>query len=321
MATILVTGAAGFIASHVSEALLGRGDTVIGIDNFDPYYSRTLKDSNVAALQKHGNFQFFEADLRDAARIGEIVRTTRPEGIVHLGAKAGVRPSLQAPADYIDVNVTGTLHLVQAAAEVGVKQFILASSSSVYGSNAKVPFAEDDQTDSPESPYAATKKAAELLCFTYHRLTGMPITCLRFFTVYGPRQRPDLAINKFTRLIDEGKPIPFFGSGQSSRDYTFVLDTVSGVIAALDRPNGYQIYNLGNSRPITLSYLVETVGAAVGKPVLLDRLPDQPGDVPTTFADVSKAKRDLGYDPQTPFEEGIRRFVEWYRSTGYSAND
>jgi UDP-glucuronate 4-epimerase len=239
----------------------------------------------------------------------------RPDAVLHLAAKAGVRPSLQNPAAYIETNLNGTLNLVRACERYPVRHFVFASSSSVYGDSVQVPFSETARTDEPASPYAATKKAGEVLLFTYHRLLKLPVTCLRFFTVFGPRQRPDLAINKFVRLIDAGEPVPFFGDGTTSRDYTFVQDTVEGILAALDHPAGYEIYNLGRSNPVSLNDMVAAIEAAVGKRANLDRQPEQPGDVRTTCADVSKAQSRLGYEPKVPFEEGIRRFVAWWRET------
>jgi UDP-glucuronate 4-epimerase len=313
LSTILVTGAAGFIGSHLAERLLARGERVVGLDNFDPFYSRDVKERNLAALLEHPGFQFVEADLCDAARLRDLFVAERTDRIAHLAAKAGVRPSLRDPAGYVEANVRGTANLLQLCSERPPEHFVFASSSSVYGDTTEVPFSEEQRTDTPASPYAATKKAGEVLCFTYHQLVGMPVTCLRFFTVFGPRQRPDLAIHKFTRLIDRGEPVPFFGDGSASRDYTFVADTVDGVVAALDRPAGYEIYNLGHSSPVTLAEMVATIEGCLGKPANLQRLPDQPGDVRTTFADISKAKARLGYEPKVVFAEGVERFVRWYR--------
>jgi UDP-glucuronate 4-epimerase len=313
LAVVLVTGAAGFIGSHLVERLLARGDRVVGLDNFDPFYPRAVKERNLAAARAHPRFSLEEADLRDGEALLDLFARHGPERVVHLAAKAGVRPSLQDPAAYVAVNVTGTLHVLQACERFPVAHLVFASSSSVYGDSAHVPFSEDDRTDEPASPYAATKKAGECLCFTYHRLLELPITCLRFFTVFGPRQRPDLAIRKFVRLIEAGEPVPFFGDGSTSRDYTYVDDTVDGIVAALDRPSGYQIYNLGRSNPVPLAEMVAAIESALGKRAVLDRQPEQPGDVRTTFADVSKARAELGYEPRVSFEEGIRRFVEWQR--------
>jgi UDP-glucuronate 4-epimerase len=312
----LVTGAAGFIASHLVESLLAGGHAVAGVDNFDPFYDRSTKERNLQAALAHPRFRFIEADIRDEGRLADFMREQGVTRIAHLAAKAGVRPSIADPQGYLDANVTGTAALLRAGAKAGIQSLVFASSSSVYGFNAKVPFSEDDNTDAPASPYAATKKAGEIWCRCHHHLTGLPITCLRFFTVYGPRQRPDLAIHKFTRLIDAGRPVPFFGDGTSSRDYTYIADTVAGIRAALDRPDGYRIYNLGRSDPVSLRDMVAVLEAALGKRAILDRQPDQPGDVPITCADVTHAARDLAYAPQVSFEEGIRRFVEWYRREG-----
>lgn len=315
MAVILVTGCAGFIGSHVTERLLQRGDTVVGFDNFDPFYPRPLKERNLDQVRSHPAFHFVEGDLRDGSAVRALFEGYPPEKILHLAAKAGVRPSIQDPQGYVETNINGTLNLLRASQGSPIEHFVIASSSSVYGDASKVPFAETDRTDEPASPYAATKKACEGLCFTYHRLLSLPVTCLRFFTVFGPRQRPDLAINKFVRLIEAGEPVPFFGDGTTSRDYTFISDTVEGILAALDRPDGYQVYNLGRSNPVSLTEMVETIERVVGKRANLHRLPDQPGDVRTTYADVSKARERLGYAPQVEFEEGIRRFVQWRRET------
>lgn len=310
---ILVTGAAGFIGSHVTERLLKRGDSVLGLDSFDAFYARPLKERNLARALSQSHFRFEEADIRDGEAIQQLFAAFRPEAVIHLAAKAGVRPSITHPEAYVETNVSGTLHLLQACAEYPVRHFVFASSSSVYGDVERVPFRETDSTNQPASPYAATKKAGEMLCYTYHQLLQMPVTCLRFFTVFGPRQRPDLAINKFVRLIDSGQPIPFFGDGTTRRDYTYVADTVEGILAALDRPDNYQIYNLGRSHPVTLRDLVAAIEKAIGKPALLDQQPEQPGDVRVTYADVSRARERLGYQPRISLEEGIARFIAWWR--------
>ena len=316
MAPILITGAAGFIGSHLTERLLARGDQVVGLDNFDPFYPREAKERNLLGPKAHAGFTFVEADLRDAGALLELVERHRPQRIVHLAAKAGVRPSLENPAAYVEANVHGTLNLLLACRRFPAEHFVFASSSSVYGKDVQAACTEDAPTDSPASPYGATKKAGEVLCFTYHQLLKMPVTCLRLFTVYGPRQRPDLAIHKFVRLIEAGKPLPFFGDGSSRRDYTFVEDTVSGITAALDRPDGYQIYNLGRGNPVTLGEMVAAVERALGKKAVLDRQPEQPGDVRTTWADITKAKTRLGYQPLVEFDEGVARFVEWWQESG-----
>jgi UDP-glucuronate 4-epimerase len=317
--TILVTGAAGFIGSHAAEALLARSNRVVGVDNFDGFYARSIKDENLKAVsarggEKGGRFEFEQLDITDAPRLAQLVARVKPEAILHLGALAGVRPSIERPAQYARVNVEGTTHLLDAAVKNGVRRFVFASSSSVYGNNAKVPFAEDDPVAEPISPYAATKRAGELVCHTYWHLYRLPVTCLRFFTVYGPRQRPDLAIHKFTRLISEGKPIPVFGDGSTSRDYTFIDDIIAGVMSALDRCDRYRIYNLGGSSPVTLATLIEQIERAVGKKAIIDRKPAQPGDVERTFADLARSRAELGYAPKTPIEQGIPRFVEWFNA-------
>jgi len=316
LAVILVTGAAGFIGSHVSEHLLDRGDTVLGLDNFDPYYSRAVKEQNLAGARAHPRFRFVEADLNDNAALDSLFNEHRPERVVHLAGKGGVRPSIQDPASYVLANISGTLSLLRACERFPVEHFVFASTSTVYGETNKVPFCETDSTDRPVAPYAASKKAGEVLVYTYHHLLGMPATCLRFFTVFGPRQRPDLAINKFVRLIEAGEPIPFYGDGTSSRDYTFVTDTVAGILAALDHPDGCQTYNLGRSDPVSLKEMVGTIERVVGKKAIIDRQPDQPGDLRITFADITRARERLGYAPKVEFEEGIRRFVEWRRQAG-----
>ena len=316
MALILITGAAGFIGSHLAERLLARGDQVVGLDNFDPFYPREAKERNLLGPKAHAAFTFVEADQRDAGAMAEVVERHRPQRIVHLAAKAGVRPSLEDPAAYVEANVQGTLNLLLACQRVPMEHFVFASSSSVYGNDVQAACTEDAPTDSPASPYGATKKAGEVLCFTYHQLLKIPVSCLRLFTVYGPRQRPDLAIHKFVRLIEAGEPVPFFGDGSSRRDYTFVSDTVDGIVAALDRADGYQIYNLGRGNPATLAQMLEAVERGLGKKAVLDRQPEQPGDVRTTWADISKAKARLGYEPKVELEEGVKRFLEWWRETG-----
>lgn len=314
---MLLTGAAGFIASHVSERLLARGDHVIGVDNFDPFYPRAIKERNLEPSRRHHNFTFIEADLRDAAAVLDLYDRHRPTHVIHLAAKAGVRPSVENPQSYVDGNIQGTLNLLNGAPEGSLAQFVFASSSSVYGDTTQVPFREDARTDTPESPYAATKKACEVLCFTYHQLAKIPITCLRLFTVYGPRQRPDLAIHKFIRLIETGQPIQLFGDGTTSRDYTFVADTVDGMVAALDRPQSYEIYNLGSHYPVSLIDMVRTIERVTGKTAQIEWKPVQPGDVTTTYANVTRAGADLGYSPKVPFEEGIRRMVAWWRENNH----
>ncbi len=322
--TVVVTGAAGFIGSHLCEALLRVGRRVIGFDNFDTFYDPAVKRANLAESLKHEAFMLIEGDIRDSGAVDRLLRPAgansgvgggakRIDAVVHLAARAGVRPSIENPLLYQDVNIRGTAVLLEAIRAHGVSRFIFGSSSSVYGNNKKVPFSEVDNVDHPISPYAATKRAGELLCHTYHHLFGTSVTCLRFFTVYGARQRPDLAIHKFARIIDAGKPIPFFGDGSMKRDHTYIDDIVAGVLAAIDRCDGYHVYNLGGSRPVSLSDLVAALENALGKKAMLDRLPRQPGDMDQTYADVSRALADLGYTPQVPLEEGLRRFVAWFR--------
>lgn len=318
MALILITGAAGFIGSHLAERLLARGDQVVGLDNFDPFYPREAKERNLSGPKAHAAFTFVEADLRDAGTLAKLVERHSPQRIVHLAAKAGVRPSLEDPAAYVEANVHGTLNLLLACRRFPPEHFVFASSSSVYGNDVQAACTEQAPTDSPTSPYGATKKAGEVLCFTYHQLLKIPVTCLRLFTVYGPRQRPDLAIHKFVRLIEAGKLLPFFGDGSSRRDYTFVSDTVDGITAALDRADGYQIYNLGRGNPVTLREMREAVERALGKKAVLDRQPEQRGDVRTSWADITKAQTRLGYRPKVQLEEGIDRFVKWWRDVGRS---
>lgn len=310
----LVTGAAGFIGSHLTERLLKDGWTVVGVDSFDPFYDPRIKRSNIAGSLSHPAFRLVEADIRDNAAMERAVEPDT-DVIVHLAARAGVRPSIAEPALYADVNINGTVTLLEIAKQRKVPKFVFASSSSVYGNNRKVPFSEADNVDFPISPYAATKKAGELICHTYHHLHGLAINCLRFFTVYGPRQRPDLAIHKFTRLIEEGKPIPIYGDGSMMRDFTFIDDILSGIIAAMDRCAGYEIYNLGESQPIRVDDLIAEIERALGKKAIRQYLPVQPGDVDRTYADIAKAQAQLGYKPSTDIPTGLTRFVDWFRSS------
>jgi UDP-glucuronate 4-epimerase len=316
---ILITGGAGFIGSHLSERLIRLGHAVSIIDDLNDYYAPELKRRNLASIREAGRYVFHHADIRDAGRVLEIVQQEQPEVIVHLAARAGVRPSLEQPLLYEEVNLRGTLTLLEAARAAGVRKFIFASSSSIYGIANQVPFREDDHAVMPISPYAATKIGGEKLCYTYSHLYNLSVVCLRFFTVYGPRQRPDLAIRKFTEMISRGQPIPVYGDGSAGRDYTFVADTVSGIVASIEYPCSFDIFNLGNSHPIALNRMISTIEEALGKKANVHRLPDQPGDVPITYADISKAQRLLGYRPATTFEEGVRAFVAWYRQTALSA--
>jgi UDP-glucuronate 4-epimerase len=313
---VIVTGGAGFIGSNLCQRLLGRGDQVLALDSFNDFYDPAVKGENVrevTASDKNGAFRVAEADIRDAQALDKIFMEFRPDAVVHLAAYAGVRPSIQNPQLYVDVNLMGTTRILDAMVKYRVKRLVFASSSSVYGNNEKVPFSEDDPVDHPISPYAATKKAGELLVHTYHALHGLHCACLRFFTVYGPRQRPDLAISKFVSLIRAGKPIPVYGDGSTRRDYTYIADILDGLTAALDwtETDGYDVFNLGESHTVSLSEMIETIERVLGKRADIDRLPMQPGDVKQTFADVSKARHALGYSPSTSFEEGVRKYVAW----------
>lgn len=308
---VLVTGGAGFIGSHVCEHLLARGDEVTVLDNFNDFYAPALKRENAAALR---GARVVEGDIRDAGLVARLFAEGRFEGVVHLAAMAGVRPSLLDPLLYTDVNIRGTQVILRELERRPEVKLAFASSSSVYGANDRVPFREDDDIHRPISPYAATKRAGELLCYTHHHLYGTPISALRYFTVFGPRQRPEMAIHAFVRLCLARRPIPFFGDGTTRRDYTYVADIVDGTVRALDRAQGFEVYNLGESRTISLSELIAAVGRACGVEPILDRKPMQPGDVLVTYADVSKARARLGYDPHTTLEEGLERFLEWYRA-------
>jgi UDP-glucuronate 4-epimerase len=316
MRNILVTGGAGFIGSHLVERLLGEGRwRVTVVDDFNDFYAPEVKRANVAAHLRHEDYRLVEADIRDAAAMERVFTEGDFECVVHLAARAGVRPSLAEPVLYAETNISGTLNLLEQSRARGVRQFVFGSSSSVYGINAKVPFSEDDRIQQPVSPYAATKAAGELLCHTYAHLYGLRCVCLRFFTVYGARQRPDLAIHKFARLIDEGRPVPVFGDGTTRRDYTYVDDITAGVRAAIDYGESqYEVFNLGESRTVELRELIELLEKELGRRAVVERKPEQPGDVPQTFADISKARRMLGYDPRTQIEEGIRLFVRWFRA-------
>ncbi len=316
MSRILVTGGAGFIGSHVCERLLARGDDVVVLDNFNDFYDPALKRAN-AALLVHA--RIVEGDIRDRALCAELFAEQDFDAVIHLAAMAGVRPSVQDPLHYEDVNVRGTMVLLEELRRRPATRLVFASSSSVYGARDKMPFSENDDIPYPVSPYAATKRAGELMCYTYHHLFGVKASCLRFFTVYGPRQRPEMAIAKFTRAITDGTPIPFYGDGSTRRDYTYVDDIVDGVIAALERCSGYHIYNLGESATTSLSELVEGLARNVGKPALLDRQPLQAGDVPLTCADISRAQRDLAYAPRVPVSDGLRLYVDWFRKVPAAA--
>jgi len=321
---LLVTGGAGFIGSHLSARRLARGDRVVVFDDFNDFYDPELKRENVAAFSSHPRFRLVEGDIRDRALV---FRTFAEEGfdaVAHLAARAGVRPSLREPVLYEEVNCIGTLHLLEAAVAHGRPLFLFASSSSVYGINSKLPFSEDDPIDRPISPYATTKRAGELHVFNAHHLHRLRAFCLRFFTVYGPRQRPEMAIARFIRSIEEDAAIPFYGDGNSRRDYTYIDDIADGVEAALDRgpsESGFEIVNLGGARPVTLSELVAEIESATGRKARLDRQPPQPGDVPVTYASVEKAERLLGFRARVPLAEGLKRSIEWFRQREVDAID
>ncbi len=317
MTRVLLTGAAGFIGSHVAAALLARGDEVVGIDNFDPFYARAVKEANLAPLRGHPGFQFRELDILDQDGLRALL--TGDTVVIHLAAKAGVRPSLADPAGYARANVLGTQSVVDAARAAGAARFVFGSSSSVYGDDTPVPFREDAPCVHPISPYAATKRAGELILQALAPHAGLRVASLRFFTVYGPRQRPDLAIHTFTRLMAAGQPVTMYGDGTEARDYTYIDDIVAGVLAATDwtaaAPVGVEQFNLGGNQSIPLARLIEEIAAALGVTARVERAGRRPGDVRRTAADISKSHRVLGYQPRTPFPEGIRRFVAWFRET------
>ncbi len=312
---LIVTGAAGFIGSTLTDSLLNSGSYVLGIDNFDPYYDKTIKERNIASALKNKRYRFMEGDIRDSEFIDSCFSGFKPDTIVHLAAKAGVRPSLSDPGSYFDVNVTGTLNILEMMRKNSIRKMIFASSSSVYGNNKKVPFSENDNVDYPISPYAASKKAGELLCHTYHHLYNLDIFCLRFFTVYGPRQRPDLAIHKFVKALLNDEVITLYGDGTTSRDYTFIDDIVNGISAAIERVEGFEIFNLGNSRPVSLSGLVSLLEKSSGREAHLKYLPMQDGDVGRTFADISKARTGLSFNPEIDLETGIKNYLQWFRGS------
>ena len=310
----LVTGGVGFIGSHVCERLLEAGHAVCALDDLNDFYDPAIKQSTLRELQSRAqSFSFVHADITNRGEVDEIFGSMAFDQIIHLAARAGVRPSLENPALYQRVNVEGTVNVLESAREHSVKKITIASSSSVYGVNSKVPFSEADPIFNAISPYAASKLACEALGHVYHHVHGMDVCMLRFFTVYGPRQRPDLAIHKFARLMQSGQPIPVFGDGNTSRDYTYVDDTVDGVIAATEKEFGYEIINLGESQTVELDRLIELIEQAMGEKAEINRQPAQPGDVPITFANIEKAQRLLGYNPQVKIEDGIPRFIEWFR--------
>ena len=318
--TVLVTGAAGFIGSHTCGALLSLDPDaigrIVGIDNFDPFYDESIKRSNLDEItrsDRDNRFAFERVDIRDRAALDDVFGRSAPTTVIHFAALAGVRPSIENPAGYARTNVEGTANILESARQFNASRLIVASSSSVYGNASRVPFSEEDDISKPISPYAATKCATESLCFAHHCLHGVPVACLRFFTVFGPRQRPDLAIAKFMRLIAAGEAIPMFGNGQTSRDYTYIDDIVSGVLASMERidAHGFRVWNLGGNSPVTLDEMIARVAETVGKPAIIDHQPSQMGDVEQTYADLSRSGAELGYGPKTSFEEGLRRQWAW----------
>ena len=315
--TVLVTGAAGFIGSHCCRGLLDAGYEVVGLDNFDPFYDRRVKEAAIAELSEDDAFEFFEGDIRDQKFVSQLMETA--DVVLHLAARAGVRPSIEEPVLYASINVQGTTNLLECARRVGVSRFVFGSSSSVYGDSTPAPFREDAPALDPISPYAATKRAGELLCQTFSHLYGIRVAALRFFTVYGPRQRPDLAIYKFTRKLAAGEAIEQYGDGSAERDHTHVSDIVQGVTAAVELTASdstrFEVINLGESRTIRLDRLIELIAGALGVEPKIEQLPMQAGDVRTTCADIGKARQVLGYDPQVRIEEGIAQFVTWYEET------
>ncbi len=309
---VVVTGGAGFLGSHLTDALLARGEETTIVDNFDPYYPESAKHRNLEGCLANG-VRLLRGDVRHSVGIRQTFEQLRPNVVVHLAARPGVRASVEFPELYIDVNIKGTLSVLDACRDNGVTRVIFASSSSVYGINNKLPFSEDDPILAPVSPYGASKASGELLCHAYSHLYELNITCLRFFTAYGPRQRPDMAMHKFARLLKAGEPVPVFQHARG-RDYTYVSDVVSGIMAAIDRPRPYRIYNLGSSTLIGLDRVVSLLAANLGVKATIERLEAQPGDVPVTVADISRARVELGYQPKVPFEEGIKLFATWFLS-------
>jgi UDP-glucuronate 4-epimerase len=316
METVLVTGGAGFIGSHLCERLLKENHRVLCLDNFDPFYDPNIKKRHVEEIRKQypGQFELVLEDIRNQEHMSAIFKTNRIGLVVHLAARAGVRPSLADPLLYQDVNIRGTVTLLEACKIHGTQRFLFASSSSVYGENQRVPFSEGDLDIQPISPYGATKRAGELLCYTYHHLYGMDVACIRIFTAYGPRQRPEMAIHKFTRLIDQGEKVPFYGDGSSRRDYTYIDDLLEGILAATQNLKGFEVYNLGQSQTTSLKEMIALIEKALGKKAKIEPLEAQPGDMSRTFADITKARERLGYHPAVTIEEGIQRFVDWYKA-------
>lgn len=316
MSKFLITGFAGFIGSHLTERLLSDGNQIVGIDDFNDFYDPEIKQRNISKITEDKRFKLVKGDIRDKSLVESIFASFKPEIVVHLAARAGVRPSLENPILYEEVNVLGTLNLLEGARKNECKKLIFGSSSSIYGECKNIPFKETETDLKPISPYGVTKLTGERHCYTYHHLYKMPVICLRFFTVYGPRQRPDLAIYKFTKLIDEGKPIPVFGEGKYKRDFTYITEIVEGIVSSINyNETGFEIFNLGESRTTSVIDLIKLLEEVIGKKAIIDWQPAQAGDVPITYADVSKAKKLLGYQPRTTLEEGIPKFVEWYKSS------
>ncbi len=319
MRKVLVTGAAGFIGSHLTGALLARGDFVAGVDNFNDFYDPAVKRANLRGALESERFRLHEADICDEDAVRRIFEQERADVVVHLAARAGVRPSLQDPNLYHQVNVIGSQHILDACRATPPSHLVFASSSSVYGGSTEVPFNEDNPVARPISPYAATKRMNELMGHVYSHVYGLKVTMLRFFTVYGPRQRPDMAIHKFTRLIAEGQSVPMYGDGSTERDYTYIDDILDGLLRTVDTPFDFEIFNLGESRTTQLRELIEIIAKHMNATLRIDKQPMQPGDVLITYADITKARQRLGYDPNTPVEDGVARFVEWFKEKQASA--
>lgn len=313
---VLITGGAGFIGSHLAERLLSEGHEIACLDDFNDFYDPAFKRENAALLSKNSKFTLIEGDIRDAQKVKAAFKK-KPDAVVHLAARAGVRPSLQQPLLYSDVNVSGTIQILEAMREAGVKKMIFASSSSVYGVNSKLPFSEEDPLLTPISPYAATKIAGEMLCRTYYQLYGIDSVCLRFFTVYGPRQRPEMAIYKFTQALLQEKEITVYGDGDTRRDYTYVADIIDGVCASMKAKPGVHVYNLGDSQPVALRDLLSKLEEITGKKGKFKKMPVQAGDVPVTYANLAKSKKELGYSPKVLLDSGLEKFVRWYKESRY----
>lgn len=319
--TILITGAAGFIGSHLCDYFINHtSEKVVGIDNFNSFYDPQIKRNNIKHLENHERFTCIEGDILDKPLLEDLIKNKNITEIIHLAAWAGVRPSIENPDIYYQVNVIGSLNLLNLAKDYNIKRFLIASSSSVYGNNTKVPFSESDNVDHPISVYAATKKTNELMCYNYHHLFKLPIACIRFFTVYGPRQRPEMAIHKFTRHLYENQEIPVFNKGNCLRDFTYIDDIIQGIVAIYNAPNlSFDIVNLGESQTISTLDLIRLIEKHTGKTAKLNLLPAQAGDVEKTYADISHAKKQYNYNPQFPIEKGVKYFVEWYKET-FSVN-